>query len=114
MYFAIYGCATAKFTQTGNSYPAYQGHVKVFTSPPDDLKYEELGWVSSSGGMIHEWTHLIEAMQNKAASRGANGIIIIAGERPNTGMATYTPQYGFIGSQGTQKSMTAIAIRILE
>lgn len=114
IFLSLHGCATAKFTQTGNSYPAYQGPVKVFTSPPTGLKYEELGWVSSSGGMIHEWTHLIEAMQNKAASKGANGIIIVAGERPNTGMATYTPQYGFIGSQGTQKSMTAIAIRILE
>ena len=114
MYFTLHSCATAKFTQTGKNYPAYQGHVKVFTSPPTDLKYEELGWVSSSGGMIHEWTHLIEAMQKKAAKKGANGIIIVASERPNTSMATYTPQYGFIGSQGTQKSMTAIAIRILE
>ena len=111
---ALFGCATAKFTQTGNTYPAYQGPVKVFTSKPDNIKYAEIGWVSSSGGMVHEWTHLIEAMQQKAASKGANAIIIVAGERPNTGMATYTPQYGLLASQGTQKSMTAIAIRILD
>ncbi len=110
----IQGCATGKFTQTGNTYPAYQGPVKVFTSKPDNIKYEEIGWVSSSGGMAHEWTHLIEAMQQKAASKGANAIIILAGERPNTGMAIYTPQYGLFASQGTQKSMTAIAIRILD
>jgi hypothetical protein len=112
--FTLQSCATGKFTQTGKTYPPYHGPVKVFTSPPKDLKYEEIGWVSSSGGMIHEWTHLIEAMQKKAASKGANAIIIVAGERPDSGMATYTPQYGFVGSRGTQKSMTAIAIRILE
>lgn len=113
--FALQSCATGKFTQTGKTYPPYRGPVKVFTSPPKDIKYEEIGWVSSSsGGMIHEWTHLIEAMQKKVASKGANAIIIVAGERPNSSMATYTPQYGFVGGQGTQKSMTAIAIRILE
>jgi len=84
------------------------------SSKPANIKYAEIGWVSSSGGMVHEWTHLIEAMQQKAASKGANAIIIVAGERPNTGMATYTPQYGLLASQGTQKSMTAIAIRILD
>ena len=110
----LFGCATAKFTQTGNIYPAYQSPVKVFTSKPGNIKYEEIGWVSSSGGMVHEWTHLIEAMQQKAASKGANAIIILVGERPNTGMAIYTPQYGLFASKGTQKSMTAIAIRILD
>lgn len=114
VFLSVHGCATAKFTRTGNIYPSYRGSVKVFTSPPTDLQYEEIGWVSSSGGMVHEWTHLIEAMQKKAASKGANAIIIVSGERPNIGMATYTPQYGLFASQGTQKSMTAIAIRILE
>ena len=112
--FFIQSCATGKFTQTGNIYPPYNGPVRVFTSPPTDLKYEEIGWVSSSGGMIHEWTRLIESMQKKAASKGANAIIIIKGERPNSSMATYTPQYGFVGGSGYQKSMTAIAIRIFD
>jgi len=108
------GCATAKFTQTGNTYPAYSGHVKVLRSPPKNCKYEEIGWVSSSGGMIHQWTHLAEAMQKKAASKGANAIVVISGERANTGMATYNQQFGFVGGYGTQKSLTAIAIRILD
>jgi uncharacterized protein YbjQ (UPF0145 family) len=64
--------------------------------------------------MIHEWTHLIEAMQKKAASKGANAIILNQVERPNTALATYNQQFGFVGGSGTQKSMTAIAIRILE
>ena len=107
------GCATAKFTQTGNTYPPYSGHVKVLRSPPTNCEYEEIGWVSSSGGMIHEWTHLAEAMQKKAASKGANAIVVIMGEKTRTGMATYTPQYGFFASSAPQKSLTAIAIRIL-
>ena len=111
---SLAACATGKFTQTGETFPPYEGPIKVLRALPVDKKYVEIGWVSSSGGVIHEWTHLIEAMQKKAASKGANAIIIVAGERPNSSMATYTPQYGFVGSQGTQKSMTAIAIRILE
>ncbi len=109
----LVGCATAKFTQTGNTYPAYRGPVKVLRSPPTDCEYEEIGWVSSSGGMIHEWTHLAEAMQKKAASKGANAIVVISGEKTKMGMATYTPQFGFVGGYGAQKSLTAIAIRIL-
>ena len=108
------GCATAKFTQTGNIYPPYRGPVQVLRSPPTDCEYEEIGWVSSSGGMIHEWTHLAEAIQKKAASKGANAIVVISGEKTKMGMATYTPQYGFFASSGTQKSLTAIAIRILK
>ena len=39
--------------------------------------------------MIHEWTHLIEALQKEAAKYGANAM------------------------SGSQKSLSAIAIRIL-
>ena len=105
-------CASSKFVLTGNQYPAYTGVVKVFFSPPEDVEYEEIGLVSSSGGIAHEWTHLIEAMQRKAAMNGANAIIIITAERPNMGMISGSQQFGVFGHQGTQKSMTAIAIRI--
>ena len=70
------GCATSKFTQTGEAYPPYEGPVKVLTEAPKDKKYVEVGWVASSGGMIHEWANLIEAMQKKAASKGAKAIIL--------------------------------------
>ena len=106
------GCATSKFTQTGDNYPPYKGLVKVFTCKPKNIEYEEIGWVSSSGGMIHEWTDLIEAMQTKAAAKGANAIILIESERPDSGIITYNQHIGMIGGYGNQKSMTAIAIRI--
>ena len=112
--FFLIGCATAKFTQTGTLYPPYNGVVKVYSAAPSELKYEEIGWISSSGGMMHEWTHLIEALQREAASKGANGIIIVADDKTNIGFATYNPHNGLVAGQGAQKSMTAIAIRILE
>jgi len=109
------GCATSKFTQTGETYPSsYEGPVKVLTEPPKDKKYVEVGWVASSGGMIHVWTDLIKAMQKKAASKGANAIILNQADKTNSSMVTYNQQFGLIGSSGTQKSLMAIAIRILE
>ncbi len=96
----VQGCATSKFVVTGNTYPPYNGPIKVFLSPPEDIEYEEIGIVSSSSSVIlpiHEWTHLIEVMQKKAASKGANAIIIIKEER----------------AVGTgEKNLMAIAIRI--
>jgi hypothetical protein len=112
--FFLLSCATSKFTQTGENFPPYNGAVKVLQAAPTDKKFVEIGWVSSSGGLVHEWTHLIEAMQEKAAAKGANAIILSLAERPNSSLATYNQQYGFVGGSGTQKSMTAIAIRILE
>jgi hypothetical protein len=110
----LVGCATSKFTQTGEIYPPYKGVVKVLTEPPKNKKYTEVGWVASSGGMIHEWTDLIEAMQMKAASKGANAIILKQADKNTGSMVTYNPQFGLIGGSGTQKSLMAIAIRILE
>ena len=93
----IQGCATGKFTQTGNTYLPYKGPVKVFTSTPQNIEYKEIGWISSSGGMINEWTDLIEKVQRKAAVKGANAIILIQSERPNSGMITYNQQFGMVG-----------------
>lgn len=108
------GCATSKFTQTGELYPPYQGFVKVLTEPPKDKQYVEVGWVASSGGMIHEWTDLIEALQKKAASKGANAIILNQADKSTNSMVTYNQQFGMVGGSGTQKSLMAIAIKIME
>jgi len=96
---------------TGNTYPPYTGTVKVFQSAPENVVYEEIGIVSSSGGVVHEWTHLIEAIQKKAASNGANAVIIIKEDKTRLGAMSYN-QYGLYGSTGERKSLTAIAIRI--
>lgn len=115
--FFISACATSKFVITGTTYKPHTGVVKVLFSSPEDVKYEEIGLVSSTGGIVHEWTHLIEAMQKEAAKHGANAIIIVREERPEMGGGiTYSEQLGLlVGSEGTEyKSMMAVAIRIKE
>jgi hypothetical protein len=82
------GCATSKFTQTGKIYPPYNGPVKGLSEAPKGKKYVEIGWISSSGGMIHEWTDLIEAIQKKAGAKGANAIILMQSDKNNSSMIT--------------------------
>ena len=112
VFLTIQSCATSKFTITGNTFSPYNGPVKVLNSLPENIEYEEIGLVSSTGGMAHEWTHLISAMQKKASKYGANAIIIIREDNPQFGMLTYNKQYGLTGASGNWKSLTAMAIRI--
>ena len=110
----IMGCATAKFAQTGQTYPPYDGPVKVFSAPPQDVKYVEIGIVSSAGGMIHQWVDLIKALQKKAAQQGANAIIVGGADESTHSMVTYNPTFGLQGGTFPQKNMMAVAIRIFD
>src|SRR5690554_1916265 len=65
------GCASARFTQTGAHFPAYDGIVRVFFEAPQDSEYEEIGIVSSKGVSIHGQADMIKAIQKKAAKHGA-------------------------------------------
>jgi uncharacterized protein YbjQ (UPF0145 family) len=109
----LLSCATAKFILTGDKYPPYEGTVKVFFEEPIDLKYDEIGIISSTGGMAHEWTHLIEAMQIEAAKFGANAIIIIK-ENTDELKIISGNQYGLYGSSASMKSLTSKAVFIKE
>jgi len=74
--------------------------VKVFFERPAKLKYVEVGTVSALvGSPEYNWVQQIEEMQKKAASKGANGIIIVQQEKDQDSMTT-------------QKELTGIAIRI--
>ncbi|MCK9276246.1 MAG: hypothetical protein M0P57_14295 [Syntrophales bacterium] len=109
----IFGCsAPVKFIQTGNLFPPHEGPVKVFTSPPTDIQYEEIGLVASSGGIDLQWTHLIEAMQKEASAYGANAIILISSNKDETSGVLYTPKVGLMGNKRTIKSLMARAVRI--
>jgi hypothetical protein len=103
----ISGCATASFTQTGQTFSEYKGVVKVFSEPPENIEYIEVGIVSSKGGTVHNATDLIKALQKKAAKNGANAIILAANKETQGFVAS---EY-YTGST-TAKEMTAIAIRI--
>lgn len=111
--FTLLSCATSKFTPTGPTFPPNTGFVKVFWgAPPEDAEYDEIGLISSSGGMIHEWTDLIAAMQKKAAKKGANAIIVSAPKENTISTASYNQQMGFYAMSGTTKTMMAVAIHV--
>lgn len=109
--FTLTGCAaTASFTKTGETYPAYKGPVKVYFEVPD-TKYERIGIVSSQGGQIHQRADMIKAMQEKAAENGANAIIIIS-EKTKENITFAAGQFGAFGGTSTTKNSSALAIRI--
>jgi len=83
----LIGCfPRGKIILTGKKYAPYNGPVKVFNTLPSiceeyPLLCEEIGLVSANADFAFQWTSLIEIMQKKAASCGANAIMIIHRER---------------------------------
>ena len=105
----FYGCAKVNFAPTGKIYPPYQGPVKIYTTPPTDIKYEEIGWVTADGDFNHPWAQLLQMMQKEAAFRGANALIIE--KRFTTQLDTEIN----IGSRFDEdRTVTAIAVRTYE
>lgn len=104
-----HGCAVVEFAPTGKTYPPYQGPVKIYKSPPTDLKYEEIGWVTADGDFNHPWAKLLQIMQAKAASQGANALILE--DKFTTKMDA---EVNIGNRREEERSVTAIAVRILE
>lgn len=103
------GCATVDFALTGKTYPPYQGPVKIYTTPPTDMRYEEIGWVTADGDFNHPWAKLLRMMQKEAASRGANALII------EEKFTTKLDAEVNIGTRRDEdRTVTAIAVRIHE
>ena len=101
------GCATVRFTPTGESHPPYSGAVKILKAYPSDSEYAEIGWVSADGDFNTPWSELLGLMQKEAAVRGANAIVIE--EKFTTQMDT--PQYSVgVNQQNDVRSITAVAI----
>ena len=74
----------AKFILTGDTPSPYSGkyynEVRVFLSPPKDLRYLEIGFIIGSGDKFDSWTDIISKMQKEAHNNYANGIILISYE----------------------------------
>jgi hypothetical protein len=64
------------FTQTGKRYPPYRGDVQVYYELPAGVHYEEIGLVSTEANQVHLKESVIKALQEKAAEKGANAIIM--------------------------------------
>lgn len=78
MCLVILGCATKiEFAQTGKAYPPYDGPVKILEKLPTDKQYSEIGWISAEGDWNNPWGKMITELQEKAASKGANAIVLI-------------------------------------
>jgi hypothetical protein len=105
----FHGCATVDFALTGKTYPPYQGPVKIYTTPPTDMIYDEIGWVTADGDFNHPWAKLLQMMQKEAASRGANALIIE--EKFTTKMDA---EVNFGTRHDEDRTVTAIAVRIHE
>jgi hypothetical protein len=71
---SLSGCAGAKFIKIGQSYPPFNGDVKIFYDPPGEVTYEEIGIVSGHGPCL--FVEVIGIMQKEAALHGANAIIL--------------------------------------
>lgn len=70
------------FMQTGSKrYPPYKGKVQVYYEPPVGLAYEEIGIVTAEAHPVHLKSKAIKALQEKAASKGANAIIFTGFEK---------------------------------
>ena len=112
----LVACASAKFVYTADRvYPSYKGTVKIFFGVvPENIKYEEIGWVSSKGGTIHQMADLLKAMQKKASKKGANAIVIIDTDKDHSSYLIYTSQLGLHGGSGSQPTAFARAIRIFD
>ena len=107
--FIVSGCATVRFTPTGEQYPAHTGTVKILKAYPADVGYEEIGWVSADGDFNTPWSELLGLMQKEAASHGANAIVLE--EKFTTQLDT--PQYSVgVNQQNDVRSVTAVAIRL--
>ena len=103
------GCATVRFTPTGESYPPHSGTVKILKSYPSGTDYDEIGWVSADGDFNTPWSELLGLMQKEAAAHGANAIVLE--EKFTTQLDT--PQYSVgVNQQNDVRSVTAVAIRV--
>ena len=104
----VAGCATVRFTPTGESYPPHAGSVKILKAYPEDGDYAEIGWVSADGDFNTPWSELLGLMQKEAASHGANAIVLE--EKFTTQLDT--PQYSVgVNQQNDVRPVTAVAIR---
>ena len=106
-----FGCAAkVTFAPTGETYPPYEGPVKIYKNLPSDLKYEEIGWITADGDWNQPWSELLHMMQKEAASRGANALII---EDKFTTQMDSDLNIG-VGDRSGERTITAIAVKILK
>ena len=91
--------------KTGPEYPPWFGPVEVYFEKPD-VTYEKLGIVSAQASTDQQLTDLVANLRKKAASFGANGIIV----HPAT-TSTGNLMYGQTSFMNSKLHLMATAIR---
>lgn len=110
---ALFGCTRTNVALMDNSIrlaPTCPDAVKIFTTPASvGTSYQEVGLLNSTGGA--GWTSesgMMKSMRQKAASIGANGIIMGNIDEPGAGAKVA----GAIFGTGTERKGKAVAIYI--
>lgn len=110
------GCGSSAkvLSITDKTYPPCNGPVKVFFKPPQ-CEYEEIAVVSATGtGGGLQLVDLVAIMREKAASIGANGLIIGSATSTADGFTIEGASGGAFGWSTAHKDLMGIAIRILD
>ncbi len=102
------GCSSAKFVQTGSSYPARPEDcsIEVFSSKLPDREYEELGVLEGEGSLGHDTlAKILPKMKREACKAGGDAIILTSRQKSAD---------GFTDSNDEQLNVTATVVRWLE
>ena len=97
------GCAGAAIVQVGpKRAPIAPEQVRLYLTPPP--KFEEVGLITSSSGNTFAFTDqgkmnaAVEVMKRKAASVGANGVLLRGAGTESGGMVGFTSGSTYGGS----------------
>ena len=104
-------CVRTQFLPTTDTtHEHWSGPVEILQEAPADREYEELGWLT---GYTHsDWGTALKAMQEEAAERGANAIVLVVKDSSTQAGIVATPDGGLFGGTSEQRNLMAIAIRI--
>ena len=107
----ICACTSVNLIPFTAPYAPHKGIVKVFSSPPN-TQYEEIGFISATGDEMVSWEQLLTLLLNKAASCGANGVIIRQSTKAGDSIF-YMPnsRWGMFMTE-SKKVLSGVAIRI--
>lgn len=76
---AIAGCASPATFQPssgGQSFPPYEGDVRVLENLPSSDQYTRIGIVKVEGVLLTKEAEMVAKIKDKAADKGANAVVM--------------------------------------
>jgi len=104
----IFSCSTAKFINTGSTYPAKAEDcpIEVFSSKTPDRNYEELGVIEGEGSLGHDSLEKILPKMKQEACKAGGDALILTSRQKSTDI--------FDDSGDDQLNVTATVIRWID